>query len=935
MNKNIIILRGIQVNNLKNINVEIPRNQLVVVTGLSGSGKSSLVFDTIYAEGQRRYTESISAYARQFLGKIRNPSIEMVHGIPPAIAIEQKVGSHNSRSTVGTVTEIYEHIKMLYTQLGRTYSPVSGKEVKRDSVNNVFDFIFNLDEESKIMILAPFTGTKEKSIQQRLQLFLQQGFSRLYRENKIIAISDCLQQEFSEKEKLYLLIDRCTLKNEEENKNRLVDSIETAYFEGDGQCTIVIFNRNGDVSKHNFSNKFEKDGMVFRVPNINMFSFTNSYGACSICNGLGEITGVNPDLMIPDKSLSVYDDAVVLWKSDKLSEYKHELLKNAYKFDFPIYKAIQDLSQKEYNLLWSGNKHFRGINKSVQWLEENSYKIQYRSILSRYKGRTVCPECKGSRLAKDASYVKIGNKTIREVVTLPLGEALLFFKTLKFKTKAEIKISSFLLQEINTRIQFLCDLGLSYLTLNRSASTLSGGEYQRVNLATSLGSNLVGSLYILDEPSVGLHSVDTHLLISLLKYLRDIGNTVLVVEHDEDIIRAADYIIDMGPYAGKHGGEIVFKGKFRQLKKSEKSITAQYINGTKKIDFSKKRRKAKRFILLENADLNNLKKINVKIPLGVFSVITGVSGSGKTSLIKGVLYPELKFRIGGSLLVKNELSKLSGDIKWVDNVELVDQNPIGRSSRSNPATYMGAFDYIRQLYAEQPLAKARGYKAGFFSLNTEGGRCETCQGDGKIKIAMQFMSDVEVVCDECNGIRYKEEILEVKIKDKSISDILNLSIDEVVGFFSSLPNDRFSKHIVTTLKPLQDVGLGYLTLGQSSSSLSGGEAQRIKLAFFLGKSSETKNTIFIFDEPTTGLHYYDIHKLYNIFEILVEYGHTVIVIEHNLELIKCADWIIDLGPGGGDKGGEIVIAGTVEDVMKCPNSITGKFLKKKLEAMQS
>jgi excinuclease ABC subunit A len=932
MNKNMIILKGIQVNNLKNIDVEIPRNQLVVVTGLSGSGKSSLVFDTIYAEGQRRYIESIDAYARQFLGKIRKPTIEMVQGIPPAVAIEQKVGTYNSRSTVGTTTEIYEYIKMLYAQLGRTYSPVSGKEVKQDSVSNVFDFIFNLDERSRIMILAPFCATPERSIPQRLELLLQQGYSRLYRDNKIIAISDCLQQKIPEKEILYLLIDRCTLKNDEENKSRLIDSIETAYFEGNGKCTIILFNQNGrDVSQYDFSNKFERDGVLFRNPSTNMFTFTNAYGACAACNGLGETTGINPDLVISDKSRSVYDDAIAIWKGDRMGEYKYELLKNANKFDFPIYKAVKDLSQEEYSLLWTGNKYFRGINKSIQWLEENSYKIQYRVILSRYKGKTVCPECRGSRLAKDTSYVKVGNKTVADIVRLPLEEALSFFRSLEFKTQEEITISSFLLQEITTRLQFLCELGLPYLTLNRSASTLSGGEYQRVNLATSLGNNLVGSLYILDEPSVGLHSVDTHLLISLLRHLRDIGNSVLVVEHDEDIIRAADYIIDMGPYAGQQGGEIVFQGKFRQLQKDPKSITAQYIKGTKKIEFPKKRRKAKRFILLENANLNNLKQISIKIPLGVFTVITGVSGSGKSSLIKGVLYPELKYIKGSSLLVKNGRSKLSGDLKWIDSVEFVDQNPIGRSSRSNPATYVGAFDYIRQIYAEQPLAKTRGYKSGVFSLNIEGGRCETCQGEGKIKIGMQFMSDVEIVCDECGGRRYKEEILEVKIKEKSIIDILNLSIDEVVEFFSSLSNNRLAKHIVTTLKPLQDVGLGYLTLGQSSSSLSGGEAQRIKLAFFLGKFSETKNTMFIFDEPTTGLHYYDIHKLYHIFELLVEHGHTVIVIEHNLELIKCADWIIDLGPGGGDKGGEVVVAGTVEDVIKCPNSVTGKFLKKKLK----
>jgi excinuclease ABC subunit A len=928
-----IILKGIQVNNLKNIDIEIPRNQLVVVTGLSGSGKSSLVFDTIYAEGQRRYIESLNAYTRQFLGKIRKPSIEMVQGIPPAIAIEQKVGSHNIRSTVGTSTEIYEYIKMLFARLGQTYSPVSGKEVMRDSVSDVFDFIFKLDEQSKIMILAPFSETSERTLQQRLELFLHQGFSRLYHNNQVINIEDCLQQKFSKKEALYLLIDRCTLKRDEENKNRVIDSIETAYFEGNGECAIVVFNQNGEMCKYDFSNKFEKDGIIFRKPNMNMFAFTNSYGACPGCNGLGEIIGINPDLIIPDKSLSVYDNAIAMWRGDKMGEYKYELLKNAYKFDFPIYKPIRDLSEKEYDLLWTGNKYFKGINKFIQWLEENSYKIQYRVILSRYKGKTVCPECKGSRLAKDAGYVKVGNMTITDIVSLPIGEALLYFKSLKFKTQGEITVSSFLLQEIITRMQFLCDLGLSYLTLNRSASTLSGGEYQRINLATSLGSNLVGSLYILDEPSVGLHSVDTHLLISLLKHLRNIGNTVLVVEHDEDIIRAADYIIDMGPLAGQQGGKVIFNGKIEQLQKEQHSITAQYMNGTKKIEMPKKRRKAKHFILLENADLHNLKRINVKFPLGIFTVVTGVSGSGKSSLIKGLLYSELKYRIGSSVLTQNETSKLSGDIKWIDSVEFVDQNPIGRSSRSNPATYMGAFDYIRQLYSEQPLAKARGYKPGFFSLNIDGGRCETCQGEGKIKIGMQFMSDVEIICEECKGKRYKEEILDVKITEKSIIDILNLSIDEAIDFFSLPSNDRLFKHIVTTLKPLQDVGLGYLTLGQPSSSLSGGEAQRIKLAFFLGKFSETKNTMFIFDEPTTGLHYYDIHKLYNIFEILVKHGHTVIVIEHNLELIKCADWIIDLGPGGGDKGGEIVVAGTVEDVSKCPNSVTGKFLKKKLEAI--
>ncbi|MDR1181763.1 MAG: excinuclease ABC subunit UvrA, partial [Bacteroidales bacterium] len=893
-----IILKGIRVNNLKNIDVEIPRNQLIVITGLSGSGKSSLVFDTIYAEGQRRYIESLSSYIRQFLGKVQKPNIEMVKGIPPAIAIEQKVGSRNTRSTVGTVTEMYEYIKLLYARVGRTYSPVSSKEVRRESVEDVFDFIFSLDENLRLIILAPFSATPERTIQQHLELFMHQGFSRIYLDNKIVPISDCLQKEFSENDTLYLLVDRCTLKKEEENKSRLNDSIEAAYFEGNGHCRVIVFNQNEEVGRYDFSNRFEEDNIIFRKPSVNMFTFTNSYGACSVCNGLGEIVGIDPDLVIPDKSLSIYDDAVAIWRGDKMGEYKYEILKNAYKFNFPIYKPIKDLSKKEYDLLWTGNKYFSGLNKFVRWLEENSYKIQYRVLLSRYKGKTVCPECNGSRLAKDVDYVKIGGKSITETIALSIKEALSFFESLKFDTEEETIIASLLLEEITTRMKYLSDLGLSYLTLNRSVATLSGGEYQRVNLAASLGSNLVGSLYILDEPSIGLHTADTHLLITLLKHLRDIGNTVIVVEHDEEIIRAADYIIDMGPFAGQHGGEIVFKGSFEQMLNEENSITAQYMNGIKKIEIPEKRREAKHSIMLKDATLHNLKQINVEIPLGVFTVVTGVSGSGKSSLIKDILYPELKHIKENPFLTQDGSLKLSGDVKWIDSVEFVDQNPIGRSARSNPATYIGAFEYIRQLYAEQPLAQTRSYKPGFFSLNMEGGRCETCQGEGKIKVGMQFMSDVEITCDECKGKRYKDEVLDIKIKDKSIIDILNLPIEEVVDFISTLPDTRLSKHIIHNLKPLQDVGLGYLQLGQSSSTLSGGEAQRVKLAFFLSRFSETKRTMFIFDEPTTGLHYYDIHKLYNIFNLLVDHGHTVIVVEHNLELIKCADWIIDLGPKG-------------------------------------
>ena len=931
MDSNKIILKGIQVNNLKNIDIELPRNQLIVVTGLSGSGKSSLVFDTIYAEGQRRYVESLNAYARQFLGKIRKPTIEMVYGIPPAIAIEQKVSSRNPRSTLGTSTEIYEYIKLLYARLGKTYSPVSGKEVKRDSVSDVFDFLFNLDKESKIILLSPFSATEERSIQQRLEIFVHQGFSRLFYKNEIVSISDYLQEKFSKKETLHLLIDRFTLEDSEENKTRINDSIETAYFEGDGCCVAMEYKQNGEINTYPFSNRFEANDMVFRKPSVNMFTFTNSYGACPVCNGLGEAIGIDPEIVIPDKSRSVYDNAIAPWKTEKMSEFKQELLKNAYKFDFPIHKPISELSEKEYELLWTGNQYFTGINGFFQYLEDNSYKIQYKVLASRYRGKTTCSECKGTRLTKDTHYVKIADKTINDLVSLPIEDALSFFKSLKFNTQAENTIASFLLREITTRLQFLCDLGLSYLTLNRLSTTLSGGEFQRVNLATSLGSSLVGSLYILDEPSIGLHSIDTQRLISLLKHLRDIGNTVMVVEHDEDIIRAADYVIDMGPYAGQYGGKIVFQGTLNQLQKEKNSITSQYISGKKKIEMPAQRRNFKHSIYLKNANLNNLKQVEVQIPLGVFVAVTGVSGSGKSSLIKGVLYPELKRLVEDVVFfAKEDRFKISGDTKWIKGVEFVDQNPIGRSSRSNPATYIGAFDYIRQLYAEQPLAKTRGYKPGFFSLNIEGGRCEVCQGEGKIKIGMQFMSDVEILCDECKGERYKEEVFDITIKEKTIADILNLSIDEAIDFFTSLPSERATKHIVSTLMPLQDVGLGYLQLGQSSSSLSGGEAQRIKLASFLGKASDAKNTVFIFDEPTTGLHYYDIEKLYKTFDLLVDNGHTVIVIEHNLELIKCADWIIDIGPGSGNKGGKIVFAGTPEELVCCKESISGGFLKGKI-----
>jgi excinuclease ABC subunit A len=926
MNNPAIILKGIQVNNLKNIDVEIPRDKLVVVTGLSGSGKSSLVFDTIYAEGQRRYAESLNAYVRQFLGKAQKPVIEYVSGIPPAIAIEQKVTSRNPRSTLGTTTEIYEYIKLLFARLGKTYSPVSGKEVKRDSVSDVADFLFNLQEETRIMLLAPLPESLNRSFKQQMEVLLHQGYSRIYYNDEILTISDNLTLKTSPKEVVYLLIDRCSISSDDENKTRIVDSIETAYFQGNGYCEVLVYEENGKVEKYAFSNKFECDGMEFRKPSVNMFTFSNAYGACPVCNGLGESQGISPDLVIPDRSLSVYDDAVVCWKGEKMSEFKQQLLSTAYQFNFPIHKPIRELSQAEYDLLWTGNKHFAGINGFFQFVEENLHKIQYRVMLARYRGNTVCPECKGSRLAKDAEYVKIAGHSIHQVCSMTIEEALLFFNGLTFENQGERKMADFLLKEIVVRLQFLADLGLPYLTLNRPSATLSGGEFQRVNLGTALGSSLVGSLYILDEPSIGLHSIDTQRLVALLKRLRDIGNTVLIVEHDADIIKEADYVIDVGPYSGQHGGEIVFQGTFEQLKIDNESITGQYISGKQSIPLPKMRRKSKLYIQIDGACLHNLQNISVKFPLATFTAVTGVSGSGKTSLVKGILYPELKRHLE-DIMGKNEKSMLSGDIRSLNAVEFVDQNPIGRSSRSNPATYIGAFDIIRQYYAEQQLSKFRGYKPGFFSLNVEGGRCEVCQGEGKIRIGMQFMSDVEIVCDNCKGSRYQEEIFDIKIAGKTIADVLNFTVEEAIIFFSSLP-DRLAKNIVSALKPLQDVGLDYLQLGQSSSSLSGGEAQRVKLASFLGKASDSKKTLFIFDEPTTGLHYHDINKLYQTFQLLVDKGNTVLVIEHNLELIKCADWIIDLGPEGGKRGGNLVFAGTPEDIVHCGESLTGRFLGK-------
>lgn len=926
-NEEYIYLKGIRVNNLKNIDLRIPRNQLIVITGVSGSGKSSLVFDTIYAEGQRRYIESVSAYARQFLGKISKPAIDYVEGIPPSIVIEQQTYAHNSRSTVGTSSEIYEYLKLLFARLGQTYSPISGKLVKRDSVHDVCNFIFTLDSSNRVIILAPLAKLSKNEFVKNLETLESMGFSRLFVADEIVDIQTAKQKTF--KDKVYLLIDRCSLDNSAENHSRIAESIETAYFQGNGNCIVCVLDKDRNKKYHTFSNKFEADGIVFRKPNPNMFTFTNSYGACPTCNGTGEINGISPDLVIPDKNLSVYDGAVACWHGEKMSEFKDILIKYARKYNFPIHKPIKDLSEEEYHLLWDGNDDIPGINGFFKWVETQIYKIQYRVLLSRYKGHTTCTECHGGRLAKDANYVKIKDKTILDLVTMPLGELKVFFEHLKFKSEADQQIADFLTHEINTRITFLCDLGLDYLTLNRLSSSLSGGEAQRVNLATSLGSNLVGALYILDEPSIGLHSVDTQKLISLLRRLRDIGNTVIVVEHDEEMMRAADYIVDIGPLSGRLGGEVVFAGKLNQLLKNQQSITAQYLNKTKNIPVPQKRLKFKYKLTVKNATLHNLKNITVDIPLNVLTVVAGVSGSGKSSLINGIFYPEVKKQLESYFVdTYCPTNSLCGDINQIQAVQLVDQSSIGRSSRSNPATYIGMFDHIRALYANQPLSKARNYKSSFFSFNVEGGRCEACAGDGAIKIKMQFMSDVELPCEECHGTGYKEEVLDVKINNKTIFDVLQMTVNESIEFFEALPVSTTTKAILEDLYPLKAVGLDYIQLGQSSSSLSGGEAQRVKLAYFLSKSSNKQKNLFIFDEPTTGLHSHDISKLYQTFRALIEQGHSVVVIEHNLEIIKLADWIIELGPGSGKNGGDVIFTGTPEDLIKCKKSPTAPFLQK-------
>lgn len=913
-----IIIKGAKLHNLKDINAIIPRNKLVVITGLSGSGKSSLAFDTLYAEGQRRYVESLSSYARQFLGRLDKPKVDYIKGIAPAIAIEQKVNSTNPRSTVGTSTEIYDYLKLLYARVGRTYSPISGNEVKKDTVTDVIDHVKTYEPRTKLLLLAPFIIEKGRSLEDKLNILQQQGYARIKVNDKVVRIDEAKAKE---RDKLYLVVDRIITADDEDFYNRLADAVQTAFYEGKGET--IIEEMDGGKQRH-FSNSFELDGMSFLEPNVHLFSFNNPYGACPTCEGYGDVIGIDEDLVIPNTGLSIYEDAVFPWRGESMSWYRDTLVNSAYKFDFPIHKPYFELSEEQKDLLWKGNEHFEGLNDFFKHLESKSYKIQNRVMLSRYRGKTKCRTCEGKRLRKEATYVKVGGKPITDLVNLPLTKVAAFFEQLEL-TQYEGQVAKRLLKEIRSRLEFLEKVGLDYLTLNRKSNTLSGGESQRINLATSLGSSLVGSMYILDEPSIGLHPKDTEKLIGVLQSLRDLGNTVIVVEHDEDIMKAADEIIDIGPEAGTLGGNVVAVGTYDDILKAD-SLTAKYLNGEEAIEIPRKRRKHKYYIDLIGCRENNLKNIDVHIPLGTFVAITGVSGSGKSTLVKKLLYPAMLKETGGYGEKLGQISEVKGQFENIKSVEFVDQNPIGRSSRSNPVTYIKAYDDIRSLYASQKLSKIRNFKTKHFSFNVDGGRCETCKGEGEVTIEMQFMADVHLECETCKGKRFKKEVLEVTFHDKNIDDILNMTIDDAVAFFTEHKEDKISRK----LKPLQDVGLGYVTLGQSSSTLSGGEAQRIKLASFLVKGTTKDKALFIFDEPTTGLHFHDIKKLLASFEALLEKGHSILVVEHNLDLIKCADHIIDLGLNGGETGGNIVAAGTPEEVAKNKESYTAEYLREKL-----
>ncbi|GMQ25523.1 excinuclease ABC subunit UvrA [Algoriphagus sp. oki45] len=920
--KEYIIIKNARVNNLKSLSVAIPRNEFVVITGLSGSGKSSLAFDTLFAEGQRMYVESLSSYARQFLGRMEKPDVEYIKGVAPAIAIQQKVSTKNPRSTVGTTTEIYDYLKLLFARVGKTFSPISGKEVKHHTVSDIVDYILSFEEGSKVMISCPLQIAKGRKIEQELELLLQKGYTRILINEEAFFVEDLLGVKKIPKGTYEILIDRASVrKDDEDNQFRIADSVQTALFEGHGDCKITV----PEIETRSFSDRFELDGMSFELPSVNFFSFNNPYGACRRCEGFGNVLGIDRDLVIPDKELSVYEGAIAPWRGESSKQWLEPLLKKGIEFDFPIHRSYNELTEKEQELLWTGNKYFDGLNAFFEDLESKTYKIQYRVMLSRFRGRTTCPDCRGTRLRKDASYVKIDGKSITDLVLMPIEDALAFFKNLNLPDH-EAKVANRLLKEITSRLEFMDQVGLGYLTLNRLTSTLSGGEYQRIKLATSLGSALVGSMYILDEPSIGLHPRDTDRLVGVLKELKNLGNTVIVVEHEEKVMKASDQIIDIGPDAGVNGGELLFQGKIEDLITSGSTYTAKYLRGEEKIFTKTGNRKWKDAITVKGARENNLKNLTVKFPLNTLTVVTGVSGSGKSTLIKKVLYPALGKMLGTVIDEGGKYDKIEGDYKRITQVEFVDQDPIGKSSRSNPVTYVKAYDAIRNLFSEQPLSKQRGYKPAFFSFNVDGGRCEGCQGEGTTTVEMQFMADIHLTCESCKGKRFKNEILEVKYKDKDISEVLNMTIDEALEFFKG------KTQIVNRLQPLQEVGLGYIGMGQSSNTLSGGEAQRVKLASFLGKGGTKSgdHILFIFDEPTTGLHFHDISKLLHSINALIDQGHSVIIIEHNTEVIKSADWVIDLGPEGGNKGGHLTFAGTPEDLAKEKGNYTAKYVRESL-----
>ncbi len=916
-----IVLKGARQHNLKNIDVSIPKNKLVVVTGVSGSGKSSLILDTLYAEGQRRYVESLSSYARQFLNRMNKPDVDYITGLCPAIAIEQKVTTRTTRSTVGSLTEIFDYLKLLFARIGKTYSPVSGEMVKKQEVSDVVDFILSSPPASKVELLAPLVRHESRPLRKELEILLQKGFTRVMLGDRRVELEDLLEEKTNDlQENIYILVDRYLITTADETfRKRVADSVQTAFFEGHGHCFVSV-DGNEPVS---FSNLFERDGMSFEEPTPDFFNFNSPYGACKRCEGFGTVIGIDEKLVFPDPELSVFDNGVAPWRGQKMSEWKEDFIRTSFKYDFPIHRSISELDSDELDLLWNGREDVRGIHDFFHYLEENNYKIQYRVMLSRYRGRTICPECGGTRIRKDAGYVKIAGYSIMQLLKMPVDDLYAFFGKLELN-RHDQSIAERILLEINTRLDSMVRLGLGYLHLNRLSNTLSGGETQRINLTRTLGSNLTSSMYILDEPSIGLHPKDNDRLIGVLKDLRDLGNTVIVVEHDEEIMREADYIIDMGPEAGVHGGRVVAEGDFKSIVASGESLTARYLSGEMRIEVPPLRRRALGHIFLKGASMHNLKNIDVQFPLAALTVVTGVSGSGKSTLIKKTLYPALLRHLGRQDVMPGKLGEISGDMDRIEQIEMIDQNPIGKSSRSNPVTYVKAYDAIRDLFARQQMSRVRGFKPRHFSFNVEGGRCEHCKGEGEITVEMQFLADIHLPCEQCGGKRFREEVLEVKYKGKNIFDVLEMSIEEALSFFKD------HKEITAKLQPLMDVGLGYVHLGQSSSTLSGGEAQRVKLAYFLARGNTRNKILFLFDEPTTGLHFHDIRKLMDAFNALIEEGHTIVVIEHNPEVIKCADWVIDLGPEGGRRGGELLFQGTPEDLQHCENSFTAAFIREKL-----